>query len=153
MLRATEMQTEDAHAAGPGGPVLLFDGHCAFCAASVRFVLRHERRQTLRFAPLDGSYGRALIASHPEMAQADSMIWFERGSGGASDVIVTHSAAAVRVARYLGGLWQLAGILLILPRALRDAGYRRIATHRHRLMRESEDCLIPTPQTAQRFLP
>ena len=49
-------------------PVLLYDGTCGFCAESVQLVLRHDRRGALQFAALDSSFGRAVLARHPEIA-------------------------------------------------------------------------------------
>ena len=48
------------------GPVLLYDGLCGFCNGVVQFILRHEFRRTLRFAPLQGQYAARLRARHPE---------------------------------------------------------------------------------------
>src|SRR4051812_7086526 len=63
-------------------PLLLFDGTCGFCAQSVQFVLRHERRrQTLRFASLQSHSGTEVRERHPELIHVDSVIWLEAGQG------------------------------------------------------------------------
>jgi predicted DCC family thiol-disulfide oxidoreductase YuxK len=136
----------------PVSPVLLYDGACGFCAESVQLVLRHDRRRTLRFAALQGSYGTALRAGHPELEGVDSMVWVEApGAGGGSQVLV-RSDAALRVARYLGGWWNLALVGWVLPRPVRDALYNLIARHRHRLLETDPSCLLPAPEVRERFL-
>ena len=133
-------------------PVLLYDGTCGFCAESVQLVLRHDRRGALQFAALDSSFGRAVLARHPEIAAVDSMLWYEPALGGASERLLTRSAAALRVARYLGGAWRLATVAGLMPRFFRDSLYRLVARHRHRLTRGGQQCLVPSPDQRARFL-
>ena len=133
-------------------PVLLYDGTCGFCSASVQFALRHDRRGSLRFAALDSSFGRAVLARHPELAVVDSVVWYEPAGGGATERLLTRSAAALRVARYLGGPWRLAAVAGLIPRSLRDSLYDLVARHRHQLARGGQQCLVPTPDQRDRFL-
>ncbi len=113
-------------------------------------MLRHERRQSLRFAPLEGELGAAIRARHPEVRGVDSMIWVEPASGG--ERVSTRSAAALRVARYMGGPWRAAAVAYVVPAFLRDALYDLIARHRHRLVSGPESCYLPPPEVRARFL-
>ena len=131
-------------------PVLLYDGTCGFCAESVRFVLRHDTRASLRFAALQSDFGRDVVARHPEVRGLDSMIWVERPASNAEQVLA-RSDAALRIAEYLGGFWTslLAGRLV--PRVVRDGAYDLVARHRHRLTGNNE-CLVPSPDNRERFI-
>ena len=131
-------------------PLLLYDGTCGFCAASVQFVLRHERQHGLRFAPLQSEIGDAIRARHPGLAGVDSMIWIEPTA--TSERVLTRSAAALRVARYIGGPWRALALAAIVPRPIRDAVYDLIARHRHRLVGDAEQCYLPPPAARARFL-
>ena len=44
--------------------VVLFDGECGLCAASVRFILRRDPAARFRFAPLQSATGRRMMAQH-----------------------------------------------------------------------------------------
>lgn len=132
------------------GPVLLYDGSCGLCAASVQFVLRHDRRGRLRFAPLDGPTARRLLAGHPELGEVDSVIWVGVAPGGTR--AVARSTAALRVARYLGGWWHGLRLLWLIPRPVRDWAYDVVARHRHRLAGRAPRCLVPPPEARDRFL-
>lgn len=129
--------------------ILLYDGQCGFCSASVAFVLRHDRRkQTLRFAPLAGELGRRLLAEHPELEGVDSMLWFEPGAGS----VRVRSEAALCVCSYLGGGFKVLGWLgRLVPRALRDGVYRVIAARRKQLPGFGS-CRLPAPAERARFL-
>lgn len=132
--------------------VLLFDGTCGFCASRVRMILRHDRRGTLRFASIDGAYGRGVRARHPELTSIDSMVWVEPAAGGGPERVWVRSEAALHVARYLGGFWRLALAGALLPQRLRDAAYDLVARHRHRWPGAGDSCVVPTPEMRARFL-
>lgn len=53
--------------------LLLFDGHCAFCHASVRFAAMEDSHAVLRFATLDGPHGQALTTSQRQ-ALGDTIV-------------------------------------------------------------------------------
>jgi len=138
----------DAGGAGAGA-VLLYDGTCGFCAASVQFVLRHERRRrTLRFATLEGTLGERARRAHPELEGVDSVIWLE------GERVLVRSEAALAVAAYLGGAWgALAALGRLVPRRLRDAAYDLVARNRYRIAgRVVDACLVPTPEQRRRFV-
>lgn len=131
--------------------ILFFDGQCAFCNRAVRWVLRHDRRATLAFAPLQGeTYARLDIASKP--TDVSSLVLARDGQ------IYTMSSATVRMLRAMGGIWSALGALLwIVPKPLRDCGYRLVAKHRFRIAGRtdpaSEACVMPTDASRARMLP
>ena len=130
--------------------LLLYDGTCGFCAASVQFVLRHEHAHTLKFAALDSDLGRSVRARHPELAGLDSMIWVEEHAG--EERVLTRSDAALRIANYMGGVWRLGLAARLVPRTIRDAVYDVIARHRHRLVPADGRCYLPPPDLRARFV-
>ena len=141
-----------AHADVPTGPVLLYDGACGFCSATVRFVLRHDRRTTLRFAPLQGRYAAGVVARHADLADIDSLLWIETPAEGGPEQVFVRSAAALRVAAYLAGVWRLALVAWLAPRSIRDGLYDVVARHRHQLFTPAATCYVPPPEVRARFL-
>ena len=133
-------------------PVLLYDGGCGFCAANVQFLLRHDRAGRLRFAALQSAFGASIRARHPELSRIDSMVWVEPSTARENEQVFVRSAAALRAASYLGGIWRVALALALVPRPARDAAYNLMARHRHRLTGFTETCLVPTPEVRARFL-
>lgn len=136
--------------------LLLYDGTCGFCASSVQWVLRHDRRGTLRFAPLQGETARPILARHPELASVDSVVWVEWSPEAreAREVVLVRSEAAMAVGRYLGGPWSVVARLgALVPGPIRDWTYDLIARHRHKLTRNGPECLVPTAEEKERFLP
>ncbi len=130
--------------------VLLYDGACGLCASSVQFILAREQAHSLRFAPLQGTFAATVRARHPEIDGVDSMVWVEQ-AGDPGERVHVRSAAVLRAAQYVGGVWRLATAGWLLPRALRDAAYDFMARHRHRLF-GGEQCYLPPPAVRARFL-
>lgn len=133
-------------------PLMLYDGACGLCAASVQFILRHERRQTLRFAALDSAIGTHIRARHPELAGVDSIVWVEREGESGLERVSVRSGAVMEAASYIGGPWRLVAMGRVLPARLRDAIYSLIARHRHTFFAAPEQCYLPPPEMASRFL-
>jgi predicted DCC family thiol-disulfide oxidoreductase YuxK len=131
----------------PPPPILLYDATCGFCSAMVRFVLRHDRRGTVQFAPLSGRTAGEIARRHPALAGADSAVWVDRTP---RETVVLRSDAVLRAAAYLGGPWNLARMARVLPRPIRDHAYDWVARHRHRLAGPA--CLVPAPGDRSRFL-
>lgn len=135
----------------PSPPVLLYDGTCGFCQSSVQFVLRRDRKRTLRFASLQGELGQAVITRHPKLAGIDSVVWVD-DPGSEGERVWIRSDAAGKVLGYLGGWWGVLRPLWLVPRPARDLVYDLVARHRHRIHPGQDECLLPTPADRERFL-
>jgi predicted DCC family thiol-disulfide oxidoreductase YuxK len=132
-------------------PVLLYDADCGFCSSVVQFVLEHERSDQLEFAPLDGATAKRILHRHNELRNTDSVVWVDRGGDGEPLRILARSAAALRVARYLGGWWRVLAAFWIVPAPLRDGVYDLVARNRHRI-KGRRRCVAPTAENQDRFL-
>jgi predicted DCC family thiol-disulfide oxidoreductase YuxK len=133
-------------------PVLLYDGLCGFCDSTVQFILKHDRRGALKFATLQGDFARGVIARHPELAGVDSLVLVERDAASGREKVYVRSDGALQVARYLGGAWNLARAVAIVPRFLRDSAYDGFARIRYRVFGRYDSCPIPTPEHRARFI-
>lgn len=128
-------------------PVILYDGVCSFCNASVRFVLQHERAPgVLGFAPLQSAFGRAHLARHG-MAEDDlsSMRVL------VDDRLLDASTAALFIAGYLRAPWRWLRVLRIVPRPLRDAVYHFIGRRRYRWWGRTDTCQPIPAASRDRF--
>jgi predicted DCC family thiol-disulfide oxidoreductase YuxK len=128
-------------------PVILYDGLCVLCSRVVRFVIRHDRAARFRFASVQSGPGRRLLARHGLPLEGwDSFVLVE---GGAAHL---RSDAFLRIVPRLSGPWPVLALGRLIPAALRDRAYDRIARDRYRLFGRRETCLVPTPEVRARFL-
>ena len=127
-------------------PMLVYDGSCGFCARSVQFILRHERRHDLRFVPRDSEFGKELRRQF-HLEAVESMLWIANGE------VAIESGAVLNSAKYLGGMWaMLAAIGSMVPAFVRNPVYRFIARNRRRFSSPTTACLVPTAEQRARFL-
>jgi predicted DCC family thiol-disulfide oxidoreductase YuxK len=129
-------------------PLILFDGVCNLCNAWVRFVVRHDSTGIFRFAPQQSSIGQAMIAKHFSGSQQISTVILIRG-----DTVYTESTAVLEICARLAQPWAwIALILRIVPRRLRDAGYRFVVRHRYRWFGRTDMCQVPSVEMRARFI-
>lgn len=127
--------------------LLLFDGICHLCDSSVRFIVKRDPAGRIKFSPIQSSLGSQLYAQHGLDPAAPNAMLFITPQG-----VFKASDAALEIARTLGGLWKLALVFKLLPRALRDPAYYIIARNRYRWFGKDESCMMPTPELKARML-
>lgn len=124
--------------------IILFDGVCRFCDASVQFIIKRDRGQ-FHFASLQSDVGQQLRAQY-HLQDVDSVVLIENGNA------YTQSAAALHITKQLSGLWKLFYLAIVVPRPLRDAVYALVARNRYRLFGKKDVCSIPTAADRSRFI-
>ena len=139
--------------------VILFDGVCNFCDASVNFIIRHDPDGYFTFAPLQSDEGRRMAnqygfesaapesnAPASDLIPIDSVILVEDGKA------CTHSTAALNILRRLGMPWSMMYVFVVVPKPLRDWAYKLFARYRYRMFGRKDQCMLPTPEVKARFL-
>jgi predicted DCC family thiol-disulfide oxidoreductase YuxK len=126
--------------------IILFDGVCNYCNAMVNFVIKRDKKDRLRFAPLQSDIGQELRKQYNIADSIDSFIYIEKGSAN------IYSTGALKVCRYLSGAWPLLYGLIIVPVFLRDGIYKWVARNRYKWFGKKETCMIPTPEVRRKFL-
>ena len=131
----------------PDQPIILFDGVCNFCSSVVNFVIKRDKKFVLKFATLQSEIGQKIL-QEKNFFDPDprSFVFIEKGK------VYTRSTAALRVCKYLNGLWPFVYGFIIVPKFIRDGIYNWIAKNRYRWFGKKEVCMIPTPEIRSRFL-
>ncbi len=131
-------------------PVVLFDGVCNFCNATVRWTAARDPVARLRFAPLHTPAAhRAITLADPDTdidALPDTIVLVDEAG------VHTASTALLRIARHLRFPYPALSLAAVIPRPLRDAAYRLFARNRYRWFGRSDECPLPPPGFASRFL-
>ena len=127
--------------------ILLFDGHCSLCNASVDFVLKRDTKKKLLFAAIQGPAGQRVLKHHGlPSTYLDTLVLVEKGE------IYLGSTAALRVARKLRRGWPLLYAMILVPKGIRDVIYRWIGSNRYAWFGRKETCRMPTAAEKARFL-
>lgn len=133
--------------------VVLFDGVCALCDASVRWLIAVDTKRVLHYAPLQGETGAAVLKRHPEADTSSSTVIYVRHLHSEHELVIQRSDAAFAVLRDVGGAWRVLSWGRFIPRLIRDAVYNLIAKRRYRWFGKLEACRLPRAEDDDRFLP
>jgi predicted DCC family thiol-disulfide oxidoreductase YuxK len=127
--------------------ILLFDGVCNLCNYTVQFIIKRDPKGKFQFASLQSEIGKELLKKFnlPE-GSLDSFVFIK------GDKYFLKSSAGLRVLKELGGVWKLLYVFIIFPRPIRDFIYNIVAKTRYKIFGRQDTCMIPTPETTQRFL-
>jgi predicted DCC family thiol-disulfide oxidoreductase YuxK len=131
--------------------IVLYDGECGFCNASVRFLIKRDPHAHFRFAAQQSEVAQSIIKRAGWTGPLpDSVILLEPLGEGYRIRIM--SDASIAIATQLGFPWSLAAIARVLPLRLRNAAYKLLAKHRYKLPGKNETCPLPDEATRARFL-
>ena len=127
-------------------PIIFFDGVCGMCNRFVNIVIKADKKQVFRYAPLQGETAKAMLPPLGDDPREWSMLYVdERGMYDQSD-------ASLEVYRRLGGFWRVLSWAQIVPSYLRTPVYRFIARHRYKVMGKKDVCRIPSEEERALFL-
>jgi len=124
-------------------PILLFDGDCAFCTASVDFLKRYIKPNA-RVVPWQHADLDSLGVSEQECQE--SIQWFAvEGS-----TPITEGRAVAAALRTGIAPWPLAGRMMQVPglASVMNVAYRLVAKNRYRLPGSTPACKLPAPESA-----
>lgn len=141
--------------------LVVFDGECGFCNGAIRWLLKRDHGDRLRFAPSSDPAVAEILASHgyapaanlqkPEDATDTVLVLREVGTP-VEDLLV-RSNAILACLRALPQPWRLwASLLRLFPRPIRESAYRFVAANRYRVAGRYAVCPMPTSAERAHFL-
>ena len=129
-------------------PLYFFDGQCVLCSRFVAFCLNRDPAGCLKFASSQSTLGRRVLLALdlPDDTLDRTILLLEDGR------IYTRSTAALRALRHLRGPARWLYPLILVPKILRDPLYDIVARNRIHWFGRLDSCLVPSPQTRDRFI-
>lgn len=128
--------------------IILFDGVCNLCEASIVYVIKHDKKDIFRFVALQSDLGQAIlkhIGINP--IHIDSVILYEPGVA-----YYYKSSAVVEIAKGLSGIFTWFTLFQILPTVFRDYVYDYVAKNRYKWYGKKQECLVPNKEVVSKFL-
>ena len=134
------MNTESKH------KVILFDGVCNLCNSFVNFVIRNDKKEVFKFAPIQSDFGKIALKKHRiNSKDTDSIILID------DDNYYIKSSAALYIAKELSGAYPLLFCFMIVPKFIRNWIYDLVAKNRYKWFGKKVSCMIPTPELKDKF--
>jgi predicted DCC family thiol-disulfide oxidoreductase YuxK len=128
--------------------IILFDGICNLCDASVQFIIKHDKKDIFRFVYLQSEIGQQII-NHIgiDIAKVDSIVLYEPGIA-----YYLKAEAVFKIAKELNGLYPLLNSFSIFPSYVTNLVYDYIAKNRYKWYGKKEQCMIPSLENKSKFL-
>lgn len=128
--------------------IILFDGVCNLCDASVQFIIKHDKNDLFRFVAIQSELGQQLIKHLGiDTSKTDSIILYEPGVA-----YYFKAEAALRIAKELKSWHKILYIFIKIPNEIKNGIYDFIAKNRYKWYGKKEACMIPTPELKAKFL-
>ncbi|MAJ47634.1 MAG: hypothetical protein CBC35_10275 [Planctomycetes bacterium TMED75] len=128
--------------------IIFYDGECGLCSRFVRFARSRDRSRRFKFAPIGGKTWQSRF-DESSVAMDRGTIHLLNDQGH-----FTRSSAVVRVVRGFSGVWPaVAFVLWIIPKPIRDFGYRVVARIRYRLFGRTTTCPLAEEDSQKCMLP
>lgn len=115
--------------------VVFFDGNCGLCHFVVKFLLKIDKKNILKYAPLQGETSKKII-QNLNFEELNTVMFFRENR------VYEKSDAILEILKTIGGVWRLALIFKIIPRALRNIVYMYISRNRIKCFGRKDSCEI-----------
>ena len=127
--------------------IILFDGVCNLCNATVNFVIKRDKNGVFRFAALQSEIGKELaLEFNIDTSQSDSIILID------NEKCYIKSSAALHISKQLSGGYPLLFGFMIIPTFIRNWVYDFVARNRYQWYGKRESCMVPTKKMKEKFL-
>jgi len=133
--------------------LVLYDGICGFCNRGVQILLKIDKKQLLKFAPLQGATAASVFQRHPDVPQDYKSFLFVLDHNGPREIVFMRSEGVLQILNRLGGVWRVLSGFRITPLFIRDGLYNWVARHRTQWFGRYEECKLPPNEWKSRFLP
>lgn len=125
--------------------IILFDGVCNLCNATVTFVMNRDRHSKFLFCPIQSELATVFLKDC-DLSQTDSVVLVTQAS------VCMKSTAALKIVKELDGLWPLLYVFIIFPISFRDFLYHWIARNRYKWFGKQTFCRAPSENEKELFI-
>ena len=125
----------------------MFDAVCKLCNRWSRFIIRFDKLHRFKLCSVQSEQGQAILQwlGYP-------LDYFETMLLVQGNHSLDKSSAFLEITRQLPFPWPLLMVTKILPLAVRDWCYDRIALNRYKLFGKYDSCVLVTADHENRFL-
>ena len=110
--------------------IVFYDSSCPLCSRIVRFIIRHEKNDELRFSAPTRKFAKSFLSSKGISELDLSTLYLFK-----NQKLYQKSTAALRLLTYLKWYLLFLNIFWVLPRVIRDFLYMIISRNRYRIFK------------------
>lgn len=127
--------------------LVLFDGVCNLCNASVKFIIKRDKRNRFYFASLQSGFAKSQLKKFDiDTEEFFSVVLIK------NEQVFLRSNAALEIVRDLSGVWPILYALKVIPAFIRDFFYNLISKNRYKLFGKQDTCMLPSQEVKAKFI-
>ena len=127
--------------------VIMFDGICNLCNASVQFILKRDHKKQFLFTSLQSDAAKLLLLQYKVKKNSmDSILLIEGGK------LYHKSDAVIKICKHLNWPWRIFLIAQYLPESIRNKAYDLIAKRRYQWFGKKDSCTMTIHKYKNRFI-
>ncbi len=127
--------------------IILFDGVCNLCNASVQFILKRDLKERFLFASLQSDAAKNILLQYNwKNYELKSIVLIQDGE------VYQKSNAVLKICQQLKWPWTLFSVVRFFPVRWRDMLYDTIAKRRYQWFGKKDTCVMMIPEYKNRFI-
>lgn len=144
----------DVHASAVGKNIVFYDGVCGLCNRFIQFVIDNDKDGLFFFAALQNDFAKKTLSKFGIDANAlDTVYILSNYADPAKQRLYNRSDAIIFATGQLKNwIRPFSAIIKLVPKPLRDFGYKFVASIRYKLFGKYDTCMLPTAETRARFI-
>lgn len=127
--------------------IVLFDGDCRFCNATVNYIIKYDKNDEIRFASQQNDIGIKIMNEAGILNNNLSTIILIK-----DQKVFSKSNALIEICKLLVGLPRIFILTKIIPVKIRDYFYDFFSKHRYTLFGKKTQCIIPSKEVKMKFI-
>lgn len=126
-------------------PIVIYDGECNLCDKSVKYILKNEQANEIRFTHLKSPTGIEIMQTFSLDEEFDGVLFYEK------EILYAKTEAVLRISTYLRFPSKILAHFFWVPPFIRDHIYDFIAIRRYKWFGKDE-CIIMDQRIKDRFI-
>ena len=114
--------------------IVFYDGACPLCSRVIRFILKNEKNDHLRFSSLQSDYAKKFFLNRG-FTEVDMSTFYLLDKGQ----LYKRSSAALRLISYLKWFWIWLNIFWLFPKVFRYPIYVFVSRNRYKIFKQKCD--------------
>lgn len=127
--------------------IVLFDGECNFCNATVLYIIKYDKKDKIRFASQQSKIGMKILNENNYHNNSISTIILIK-----DNEFFIKTDALIEVCKLMVGFPRVFIVLQLIPTKIRNYFYDVFSKHRYDLFGKKKECAIPSQEIREKFL-
>jgi predicted DCC family thiol-disulfide oxidoreductase YuxK len=127
--------------------IILFDGVCNFCNATVNTIIKYDTHNHFKFAAQQSEPGQRILREAGYKVESFNSVLLLKNNH-----VFTKTDAVIETCKLLTGLPRILILLKYVPKPLRDFGYSIIAKYRYSIFGKRTTCMVPNQAVKNKFI-